>query len=329
MQFGGLFHAESGWRVNRVLWCGAAAALRAAITGGIKFAGGQISAGLHRLFGSRAGNRFGILMYHRIAPVPEGFCKPTRNVTPDRFAKQMEGLVAAGYRAWPLDKVVEACVAGRSLPAKMFVITFDDGFRNVYLNAWPVLKRLGLPATIFMAAAYTGSGKPFPFDRWGCAAQNHISSLAWAPLSWEECREMESSGLIQIGSHTHTHQDFRGNPEEFRQDLFNSIAAFRSHLGDGKYPFAFPFGGRQQGFFNKSLLKIVEEADLICALTTEIGLVSPISSPFGWGRFEAVDSDTPASLEAKLQGWYDWMGSLREGWRVIGSFLGAGQQRSK
>ncbi|MDQ2730099.1 MAG: polysaccharide deacetylase family protein [Armatimonadota bacterium] len=298
------------------------------MTNRIKRAGGQISAALYRLFGSRAGNRFGILMYHRIAPESPGMRRPTRNVTPDQFEKQMEGLVAAGYHAWPLDKVIEACRAGRNLPAKTFVITFDDGFQNVYLNAWPVLQRLGLSATIFMAAAYADNETPFPFDRWGCAVRDHVPSTAWAPLSWEECREMEASGLIRIGSHTHTHRDFRGNPDEFRQDVFNSLVTIRNHLGNGSYPFAFPFGGRKQGFFNQTLLKITEEAELTCALTTEIGLVSPCSSPFGWGRFEAVQSDTPASLQAKLAGWYDWMGSLREGWRMVGLFLGAGRPRA-
>ena len=62
----------------------------------------------------------------------------------------------------------------------MFAITFDDGFENNYVNAWPVLKELNLPATIFVATKYLDSDVPFPFDDWSAAGSSARSEVRMA-----------------------------------------------------------------------------------------------------------------------------------------------------
>jgi hypothetical protein len=57
-------------------------------------------------------------------------------------------------------------------------------------------------------------------------------------------------------------------------------------------------------------------AGVTCALTTDTGLTAPGSSPFGWGGFEVTEEDTGPTIVAKLEGWYNWMGPLRELYRV-------------
>src|SRR5262245_19387129 len=93
----------------------------------------------------------GILMYHRVVEQLQGTQFPTWNVTPEKFAEQLSGLVASGFRAIGLRELVERIQRGRSIPHRTFVVTFDDGYENVYLEAWPILKRLRIPATIFLA----------------------------------------------------------------------------------------------------------------------------------------------------------------------------------
>jgi peptidoglycan/xylan/chitin deacetylase (PgdA/CDA1 family) len=126
---------------------------------------------------------------------------------------------------------------------------------------------------------------------------------------------MEASGIIEVGSHTHSHRDFRGKPHELVADLRRSLELLTERIGDRKYLFSFPFGGRSLGFASDAMFDIVANEGLLCALTTETELVVHGTSPFGWGRLEAHGSDTGAMLAAKLTGWYNWMGTARECFR--------------
>ncbi len=153
---------------------------------------------------------------------------PTWNVTPARFRAQIQGLLARGYRPWPLRKVLAYHDAGQSIPPQTFVVTFDDGYENVYQQAFPVLREHDVPATVFLATAYLDSHGPFPFDDWPCAGAPGVPAETWRPLTTAQCEEMLASGLVELGSHTHVHADFRNRPEDFRRDLA-ALARGASH----------------------------------------------------------------------------------------------------
>jgi peptidoglycan/xylan/chitin deacetylase (PgdA/CDA1 family) len=191
------------------------------------------------------------------------------------------------------------------------VVTFDDGFANVYEHAWPILADLGVPATVFIVTAYIGSGEPFPFDTWGRKRCSSAPATTWRPLNWSECKEMQDSGVVEIGSHTHTHADFRGKPDEFERDLSRSLDALARRLGSDARPFAFPFGDVRKGFAGADLAQAARRTAVTCGLTTEIELADPRHDPFTWGRVEAVESDSASTCAAKLTGWYNWMGTTR------------------
>lgn len=265
----------------------------------------------YRAAGRRGGSGFGILLYHRVAPMPPDAPAPTWNVTPSRFRRQIEGLLADGYRIWPLRRLIACFENGRAVPEKVTAITFDDGYQNNYLHAWPVLDELSVPATVFVATAHVGSIAPFPFDDWGTQWHGTAPAESWRPLKWGECRAMESSGLIEIGSHTHTHRDFRGDAPGLRADVERSIAELQDHLGPRAPLFAFPYGAPEVGFAGPDQLHAVEAAGVRCALTTEGARVRRGASPFGWGRFEVTGADTAATVGAKLAGWYDWMSAAK------------------
>ena len=282
-----------------------------------KHVGAQIAVGLHSLFGSRSENAFGILMYHRVSHVRPGDAEPTWNVTPERFRAQMEGLLARGYRVWPLQSVIQHARDGTTIPAKTAVVTFDDGYRNVYRNAWPVLKELNIPATIFVATAFVDTTSVVPFDRWGMRWHAQTPPEVWQTVTWAQCREMESSGVVEIGSHSHTHVDFRGRVENMRDDLLISLTILREQLGRSEFTFSFPYGGRRLGYAGEALMNVARESGALCALTTETELANPASGPFGWGRLEAVQGDDASTIAAKLEGWYNWMGSARAVFRAF------------
>jgi peptidoglycan/xylan/chitin deacetylase (PgdA/CDA1 family) len=282
--------------------------------------GGWLAVLLSSAFGNRSGDSFGILLYHRSTTVPVGIQAPTMNVTPTCLRAQLEGLLELGYQFWPLEDVVRRAEEHDTLPPKVVVLTFDDGYENFYLNVWPLLLELGVPATLFVATAYVDSGQPFPFDEWGRDHHERAEPEAWRPLTWRQCLEMERSPVVEIGSHSHTHRNFRSRPEELRRDLVTSLSLLEAQLGPGPRTFSFPYGSARStsGAFTDALLvEAVRSCGVSCSLTTEIALANPATSPYTWGRLEVVDTDTSATVRAKLEGWYSWMGTARQAYRRL------------
>ncbi|MBN1396298.1 MAG: polysaccharide deacetylase family protein [Pirellulales bacterium] len=257
-------------------------------------------------------NSFGILNYHRVAPRVAGVLAPTWNVTPARLRNQLAGLIERGHRPWPLRRVLECRLCGEAVPAGIFVVTFDDAYDNVYHNAWPVLKELSVPATVFVTTAYLDGRRPFPFDDWPAAGSDAAPELSWRPLTAAHCAEMMESGLVEIGSHTHTHADLRGQPELFRRDLTRSIDALRERFGLRAVCFAYPFG-----YHCAKITAVARRSGVRCALTTEPKIVAPGEDRFSWGRFNVGRFDTPATLSMKLHGWYAVVHGLRRRLRPL------------
>jgi peptidoglycan/xylan/chitin deacetylase (PgdA/CDA1 family) len=228
---------------------------------------------------------------------------PTWNVTPQRFEQQLKGLLARGWQPWPLRQVI--CCAERDLPIprKTFVVTFDDGYVNNLIEAAPILTKLHVPATLFLATAYLDSKQPFPCDDWSVAGQPGVPSETWRPLTTEECRRLVGNGLIELGAHTHTHADFRGRPDALRADLAENLAVLQERFDVINPPFAFPYGTKATGFVTNELAAVARDAGTICSLTSESDLVRRGDNPFGWSRFTVHEYDSAGSLAGKLGGW--------------------------
>lgn len=269
----------------------------------------RMASGLNYLCGSRGRDCFGILMYHRVTDFPAGFPEPTWNVEPERFEEQLAGLLARGFEPWPLSRAIEFHQDARPIPRRAFIVTFDDGYECVYRRAWPILRKLQVPATIFLATAYLDSNEPFPCDDWLAAGDAKVSPDSWQPLTTTQCREMHQGGLIELAAHTHTHDDFRGRPDDLRRDLLQNLHELRERFGINAATFAFPFGIVKEGFAGKPLSDVARDVGLLCSLSTEPELVHRSSDPFSWGRFPAEQHDTASSLAASLGG---WTGALRE-----------------
>lgn len=289
---------SAGWRAGKErLLCRTAAALR--------WCGGS------RPSSMPGASSTGILTYHHVAQQVSS--DPyLLNVTPDRFRRQMEGLLRLGYRACSLREVVACHLENKAAADKSFVVVFDDGHHSVYENAWPVLKDLGVPATIFLATGYLDRDGPLPFD--ACLTGPSCRGDARRPLTTPECEEMLGSGLIDLGSHTHWHEDFRGRPEQFSEDLSRSLQLLRDRFHLEQVTFSFPYGR-----FDSQMQQILQQHGLLCGLTTEQRCVPLDGSGtgadrFGWGRFGATELDTAHTLAGKLDGWYSW---LQRWWRAL------------
>ncbi|HEV8339857.1 MAG TPA: polysaccharide deacetylase family protein [bacterium] len=173
-----------------------------------------------------------VLGYHRVAG---GSARPI-DLPADLFAWQVAYL-HAHYRLVSLDEVVRVAREGRAYPDDLVALTFDDGYEEVYLHAFPILLRYRVPATVYLATAAVEEGRPFPFE----AALP--PQLQGRPLSWAQAREMKRSGLITFGAHTHTHVDLTSLPLRLaEEEIRRANALIAERLGAPPAHFSYPWG---------------------------------------------------------------------------------------
>jgi peptidoglycan/xylan/chitin deacetylase (PgdA/CDA1 family) len=268
----------------------------------------------------RGRSSLGILMYHRVCDPVTGLPSPTWNVTPNHFYAQLSGLLARGFEPWPLRKVLDYRRFKRPLPRRVFAVTFDDGYANNYTQALPILRELRVPATIFLATGFIDSQEPLPFDDWTAKGDPLSPPEAWRALSLDQCRELKASGLIELGAHTHTHQDFRGRLDDFRRDLHCCREFLETKLDIRQPTFAFPFGVKRLGFASAAMARVARELGMQCSLNTDPELARLSDDPFTWGRFNVDDQDTAATIAGKLSGWFSL---LRETTRSVAKLFRA------
>lgn len=265
----------------------------------------RTAAGLQNVCGNRSRSGFGILLYHRVADHAAGVPSPTLNVTPRQFRRQLAGLLQRGFVAWPLSQLVRASEESRPIPANAFAVTFDDGYENNYTHAFPILKELNVPATIFLATKYLDTNNPFPFDDWSATGSVSVPAATWRPMSMDQCRDLHASGLVELGAHTHSHGRYLSRVEFFRRDLQQCLDIIREQLEIERPTFAFPYGD-----WDQEMVTAARDLGVTCSLTTRRRRIFPGDSPFAWGRFDAEANDTSASLAAKLSGWYTTVGMM-------------------
>lgn len=112
-------------------------------------------------------NRPAILMYHRVNHwrARPGLADVLIDATPVSFEGQM-ALLASRYRVLPMADLLAARRHGHTLPPRTVVLTFDDAYRDFRDHAWPVLRRLGLPVTLFVPTGFPDRpDRPFWWDR--------------------------------------------------------------------------------------------------------------------------------------------------------------------
>ncbi|WP_051931963.1 polysaccharide deacetylase family protein [Clostridium sp. KNHs214] len=185
-----------------------------------------------------------ILMYHSISDNKNGFFKVDKN----KFRKQMQYIKDNGYETLTLDQVYYYISKDKQFPDKAVVITFDDGYKDNYTNAYPILKELDLKATIFVVADYITEG----------------SSTIYSSL--KELREMRENG-IDIQSHTSKHRKLdKLSYDEQLQDLSLSKAKIEKLINSNVKFLTYPYGR-----YNNDTIKIAKKCGYEMAVTTHMG----------------------------------------------------------
>ncbi|GAV21882.1 polysaccharide deacetylase family protein [Carboxydothermus pertinax] len=136
-----------------------------------------------------------VLEYHGVVPESAwGKVNHLYNVRVETFENQIKTLLNAGYKPISAKQLLAFYYGGYKPSGKEFLITFDDGYRNNYLYAFPILKKYHVPAVINLIVARVDEAK------------NHDNPIK-GYLNWLEVREMANSGLIYFGSHTYNSHD--------------------------------------------------------------------------------------------------------------------------
>jgi peptidoglycan/xylan/chitin deacetylase (PgdA/CDA1 family) len=205
-----------------------------------------------------------ILMYHQVGePAPRGTSYRGLTVHPKSFARQMRWMHRLGYRGLSMRDLMP--YLKREKVGKVFGITFDDGFRNVFEHALPVLQTYQFTSTnYFVANQFDGSNV---WDRQnGVVASDLMSKremLAWAQAGQE------------VGSHTLDHVHLPElSLEAAREQLIRSRLVLSEMLGSEVTAFCYPYGD-----FEPEHQRLAQEAGYINATTTARGLAE-ISDDF-------------------------------------------------
>jgi len=236
-----------------------------------------------------------ILMYHSISDDLDERRGPYyRTVTsPARFRRHMETLRRRGYRALTLaDAARELAGPQRADAAPAVAVTFDDGYDDFRTAAFPVMRDLGIAATVFVSTGFLG--KPF-LDGRPCLGAADVEALA-------------AQG-VEFGSHTVTHPQLHDVPAtRRREELSRSRETIAALVGGSVpsfcYPFRFP---SEDPAFTASLVEELSVCGYHQGVTTTIGVARPGDPGYLLCRVPVNDCDDDAFFEAKLDGHYDWL----------------------
>lgn len=230
-----------------------------------------------------------ILMYHRVNDNLPAHNLVTRAKA---FARQMRFL----YRhpnAYQVISLREFETGHPAIfeqePKTKVIITFDDGYRDNYLNAFPVLRKFGFPATIFLTTGLIGTDQKF----------NRYADLPGRDmLDWAEVAEMHAH-KITFGAHTVSHPHLpKFSYQTQREEIAESRACVDKNLPQGERldTFCYPYGE-----YNADTLRIIRELRFRYALSVIPGVNKPDTPLHELRRIEVSGFDNIKIFEYKLR----------------------------
>jgi peptidoglycan/xylan/chitin deacetylase (PgdA/CDA1 family) len=220
-----------------------------------------------------------LLTYHRVG----GGSGDELDVPQAHLETQLDLLLGAGVDVLSLDAALDRLDAGQVTPS--VVLTFDDGFADVYEAAWPLLRERQLPFTLYLAAGLVGGSM-----RWeGSAA----ASQGAPALTWEQLAEMHATGLCTVANHTldHARPDV---VDEAQLDRCSEL--IERWMGTRPAHFAWPWGIDVPGLVPEVRRRFRSAA------TGVIGRNLPSDDRHTLRRVPVRSTDPPAFFRAKLRG---------------------------
>ena len=245
-----------------------------------------------------------ILAYHSVADDNSNISTPCR-----MFKFQMKYLKKSGYKVISLHNYISRLIDNKPIPHDIVVLTFDDGLKDFYLSAWPVLKELNFSATVFVPTDYIGDT-----SRWYAK----YGLLPVPMLNWDEINELADAG-IDIQSHGCSHRPLTTlTLEELKREVRDSKKILEKGLGKTIDKFCCP-----QGEENQSVATAIKNAGYRMGIGGKNGLLKPHGDPYTVNR-QALDyinlndnRTAELSMEACLKGTFAWYVDFKKGIKKI------------
>jgi len=211
-----------------------------------------------------------ILTYHRFAEdCTSPLCMPAKT-----FELQVRYLKENGYHVITAQELYSFLGYRQGLPQKSVLITMDDGYRSVYNIAYPILKKYGYTATLFIYTSFVG-----------------VSKMA---ITWDQLKEMQTNGFT-IGSHTIYHSDLTKpkdaeTEQEYiarvKEELHGSKKIIDKKLSQDTYFLAYPFG-----YYDQQSIQIAREAGYKIAMSVKRGGNAFFANPLTLRRDQILEKD--------------------------------------
>jgi peptidoglycan/xylan/chitin deacetylase (PgdA/CDA1 family) len=198
-----------------------------------------------------------VFLYHRFGE--DSF--PTTSVTLEQFEAHLRVIETGPFNVAPLPEIVTAIKQNEPIPDRTIALTVDDAFLSVYTEAWPRLRKAGLPFTLFVATDAVDEARP-------------------DYMNWAQIRELAEWG-VTIGSQTSSHLHMPlATQEQIISDVSQSMRRLKEELGFVPTLFAYPYGE-----FNRSAKAEVETAGFDAAFGQHSGVAYGGMEMFEMPRF--------------------------------------------
>jgi peptidoglycan/xylan/chitin deacetylase (PgdA/CDA1 family) len=200
-----------------------------------------------------------VFVYHRFGDDRY----PSTNISTEVFEQQLKHLKENDFELITFGDAMDIWQNGDNLPKQAVILTVDDGYLSFYKNGLPLLKKYGMPATMFVQTSTVG-GNDY--------------------MSWDQLREIQKNG-IEVLNHSHSHEYFVNIPEDqraqtFKDDLLRSTALFEKHMKFRPRYYSYPYGE-----FTPDMAGVLKKNGYHAAAAQKSGVFSDNSNPYEIPRF--------------------------------------------
>ena len=231
-----------------------------------------------------------VLMYHHVNPHKGDMV----TITPEVFEGQMKYLREAGYKTLKIEELVSYIRGESALNQKAVAVTFDDGWLDNYIYAFPILKKYGINAAIFIITDSIERASLRNEENSPSSVPDHKESKMLiekkedyrVALNWRLIREMGDSGLVEFYSHTKSHRKCNDLSEnELLEEIEKSKKIIEEKMGRPCPYLCWPYGK-----YNDAALNIAANTGYKAIFTTGHGVVETGSDPLAIKRIVVKDS---------------------------------------
>lgn len=224
------------------------------------------------------------LKYPNITSTPGGKVSKSQYITPSLFEQHLLWLMSWRYNPLASEELMGFFFQELDIPYKSFLLIFEGGYKNIKLNAYPILKRYKIPALIFLVVNYIGD-----LNRWEDSKE--------AILSIEDITELNSNTMVSFGLQSKSHKDLtKLSDEELNDEIISSKYLLEEMLRYKVNYFNYPYNK-----YNINVIRKLAEAEIPLAFINKTKQITSLESFYTIPSIKLSEKDGYWSLLSKLR----------------------------